>query len=196
MNLNRVTMVLLPLILATASGCKMTAEASAKGNKGNVQVEARVAVEIENQSDLFGLFAPGLFKGGVLQLSNMDASALEFEINNIYNVTEIQNNILSITLTSDGQNLITAPFAVFKAGSSYKLSAPNMFSLWAKPYENIADGFKLNLTTVARQIQNPSKFTVSSKYNSFEFLETAPLMLKGCDLPEFPVPDPLQYCNH
>ena len=196
MNLNRLTLVLLPLILATVSGCKMTASASAKGKVDNVEVEAKVVVESQSQSDLFGLFAPELFEGRVLQLSSIDASSLEFEINNIYNVTEIQNNSLSITLTSNGQDLIKAPFSVFKEGSSYKLSAPNTFSLWAKPYENIADGFKLNLTTVARQIQNPSKFTISSKYNSFEFLETAPLVLEGCDLPEFPVPDPSQYCNY
>lgn len=194
--LKKISFIALPLIISTVSGCQMTATASVKSKVDNVEVEAKVVIQNHSQPTFLELFAPEMFKEGVIQLSNLDASSLEFEIKNIYNVTEIEDNMIIITLTSDGKELANAPFSVFKDGSNYKLRDPDAFILWAQPYKNVADGFKLNLNTIARQIQNPSKFTLSSKYKTFEFLTTTPVTLDGCDLPEFPVPDPSQYCNY
>jgi len=188
-----IKMMLVPLFLITVSGCKTTASVSA--SNGDVKVEAKVIVENESHNNLLNIFAPEIIKDGILSFSSIDASSLEFQINNIYNVTQIKNNELKISLTNYGKRVSTGIFSVYKNGSSYKLSNPSLFTNWAKPFENQADGFTINLTPQAIQMNNPSKFTISSKYKSYEFLETAPVSYDGCDLPEYPVPDPSEYCN-
>jgi len=184
--------ILIISLLVGVIGCKTTASVRAK--KGDAEVEAKVVVENESSS-LFQIFIPDLFQGLSSNFANIDASSLELEIRNVYNVTDIQDNRIKVTLTDNNSKLASKWFTVYKSDSSYRFSSPDIFESWVDGYSTLADGFIVNLNPVSRDLQLPSKFSISTKYNSYSFVETQAVSLEGCILPEFPVYDLAEYCD-
>ena len=181
-------------LIISLSGCETTIEHRSE----NVELVCKVQTNMDSHRySLLRSFAPELFDArGNFTITNMDPAKLELEINNAYNSNEVEDNRIKITLKSGNYALVHRWFDVYKLGDSYKLRSPSAFSNWAKPYESQADGFNINFNPSPRTITSPSRFSVSGKYQSISLFESAHIAFEGCEgSPEFPVPNPGDYCE-
>lgn len=172
--------------------------ANAEHAQGRVSIQCQVIIGGSSSSNsIIQTFAPEIFdQYRRINLLNMDASKLEFEINNLYNINHIKDNRILIILKSGQSILARKWFDVYKADSMYRLNSPQLFSNWAMTYETVADGFDINFAPKPRIITAPSSFSVKGKYRSAPLFESPQVQFEGCErLPEFPVPDPGYYCE-